>query len=139
MKIPDATVAKLLKDAGKATAEKLAPIEEKAKAEKMNLHEAVVKANLTTETDLIKLYANEIGVPFTEINVKELNMDVVIEGIETQLQLDLLKQMQPGAIQLQGYLISKPQNPESLDNWLREFEANNFKSVQTSSKIAMIG
>ena len=77
MKIPDATVAKLLKDAGKASDDVLSPIQEKAREEKVALHEAVVKANVITESELIKLYSTEIGVPFTEVNVKELNIDVM--------------------------------------------------------------
>ncbi len=77
MKIPDATIVKLLKDAKKATDETLAPIKEKAKADKTTLREAVVKSSLITESDLIKFYSKEIGVPFTEIDVKKLSIDVM--------------------------------------------------------------
>ena len=66
MKIPDATIVKLLKGAKKATDETLAPIQEKAKKDKTTLREAVVKSSLISEVDIIKLYADEIGVPFTD-------------------------------------------------------------------------
>lgn len=76
MKIPDATVAKLLKDAGKIKQDELAELQEQAKSSKLTLHEEVVKSNIVSESDLIKLYAKEIGAEYTEINSKELNMEV---------------------------------------------------------------
>lgn len=76
MKATDSTVEQLVKDAKLITADKLAEIKAQAATDKIDLHEAMVKANVVSEVDLTKLFAKEVGVDFTDINVKELNMEV---------------------------------------------------------------
>lgn len=77
MKIPNATVSKLLLESGKLKKEELEPLEEQAKSEKTSLQEVVIKGNVVSESELTELYSKEIGVAFTEIDVKNLNMEVV--------------------------------------------------------------
>lgn len=78
MRIPDETVKNtLLKSTDKLTAEKLNELVEQSRAEKISLQEMVVKSNIITDSDLTKLISEEIGVPYTEINVKELNKEVL--------------------------------------------------------------
>lgn len=77
MPIPNTTVIELLKNAKKLTPEQLSELESEATDEKANLEELVVKKNLTTDAELTKLFADEIGVPYTEINVKELDKEIL--------------------------------------------------------------
>lgn len=76
MKIPNATVSKLLLDSGKLKKEEVTELEEQAKSEKTTLQEAVIKSNRVSESELVELYSKEINVAFTEIDVKKLNMEV---------------------------------------------------------------
>ena len=77
MPIPNNTVIELLKNAKKIDAEQTAALETEAQNEKSNLEEYVVAQNITTDVELTKLFANEIGIPFVELNVKEMNKDVL--------------------------------------------------------------
>lgn len=77
MPIPNTTVIELLKNAKKINSDQLAALEAEASSDKAKLEELVVKQNITTDVELTKLFADEIGVPFTEINVKELNKEVL--------------------------------------------------------------
>jgi type IV pilus assembly protein PilB len=77
MSIPNTTVIELLKNAKKLTPEQLADLETEVTNDKANIEELVVQQNITTDVELTKLFADEIGVPYTEINVKELNKEVL--------------------------------------------------------------
>jgi type IV pilus assembly protein PilB len=77
MPIPNTTVIELLKNAKKLTPEQLASLETEATNDKSNLEELVIQQNITTDSELTQLFADEIGVPFTEINVKELNKEIL--------------------------------------------------------------
>lgn len=77
MPIPNTTVIELLKNAKKLTPDQLAALETEATSEKANLEELVVQQNITTDVELTKLFADEIGVPYVEINVKELNKEIL--------------------------------------------------------------
>ena len=77
MPIPNSTVIELLKNAKKINAEQLANLETEATSEKANLEELVVQQNITTDAELTKLFADEIGVPFIELNAKELDKETL--------------------------------------------------------------
>lgn len=77
MPIPNSTVIELLKNAKKIDADQLAQLQTEATNEKANLEEMVVQQNLVSETELTQLYADEIGVPFIDINIKELDREVL--------------------------------------------------------------
>ncbi len=77
MPIPNNTVIELLKNAKKIDAEQLASLETEATDGKSNLQELVVHKNITTESELTKLFANEIGVPYADINPKEINKEIL--------------------------------------------------------------
>ena len=77
MRISDSLVEKLLKSAGKVTAEQLTSLHEQEKAEKKPLQDLVIQNNLVSEKDLTKLYAKEIDIPFVELNAKEIKKEVL--------------------------------------------------------------
>ncbi len=77
MPIPNTTVIELLKNAKKLTPEQLTALETEATSDKANLEELVVQQNITTDSELTQLFADEIGVPFVDINVKELNKEIL--------------------------------------------------------------
>lgn len=77
MPIPNTTVIELLKNAKKLTPEQLIALETEATSDKANLEELVVQQNITTDVELTKLFADEIGVPYVDINIKELNKEIL--------------------------------------------------------------
>lgn len=77
MRISDATVKDLLTRSKKVSAEDLDKLAEQEKQEKKPLQDLVVKNNLVSEKDLVKLYAEEIDIPFAEIDAKEVKREVL--------------------------------------------------------------
>jgi type IV pilus assembly protein PilB len=77
MRIADALVEKLLKESGKVTDEQLKALKDQEKADKKPLQDLALKANLVSDRDLTKLYADEIEVPLVELNAKEIKKEVL--------------------------------------------------------------
>ncbi|HTE57229.1 MAG TPA: GspE/PulE family protein [Verrucomicrobiae bacterium] len=77
MRISDALVEKLLVAAKKVTDEQLTNLHAQEKAEKKPLQDLIVQGNIVSEKDLTKLYAEEIDVPFVELNAKEIKREVL--------------------------------------------------------------
>lgn len=75
MRIPDSLVEKMLHHTGKFTAEQISALREQEVHEKKPLQDLVIKNNLLSEKDLTKLYAEEIEVPFIELNAKEIKKE----------------------------------------------------------------
>ncbi len=77
MPIPNTTVIELLKNAKKLNEEQLQALQTEASDPKANLEGLVVQQNITTDSELTQLFADEIGVPYTDINLKELDKEIL--------------------------------------------------------------
>ncbi len=77
MRISDSVVKELLLKGKKITPEQIKAAHDTAGGEKLALQELVIKANLITEKDLTKLYAEAIDVPFIELNSKEIKREIL--------------------------------------------------------------
>lgn len=77
MHIPDSLVEKLLKDADKITASQLKALHEQMATEKRSLQDVAIQSGVTTEADLLKLYAHEIDVPFVQFSPSDLPKDIL--------------------------------------------------------------
>src|SRR5271156_4059345 len=77
MRIPDSLVEKLVTKNGKLTKEQLTKLRGQEAQEKKPLQDLVIKNNLLSEKDLTKLYADEIEVPFIELNAKDIKRDIL--------------------------------------------------------------
>lgn len=77
MRISDSLVEKLLKNADRVTPEQFASLHEQSEAEKKPLQDLVVQNSLIDEKDLTKLYAEEIDIPYVELNPKEIKNEVL--------------------------------------------------------------
>ena len=77
MRIPDSLVEKLLAKGGKFTKEQIAGLREQEIAEKKPLQDLVIKTNLLSEKDLTKLYADEVDIPFVELNARDIKHEVL--------------------------------------------------------------
>ncbi len=77
MRISDDLVEKLLISTGKLNEDKLKALREQENNEKKALQDIVVNTNTLSEKELTKLYADEIDVPFVELDPKELHKDIL--------------------------------------------------------------
>lgn len=77
MRIPEKTAIEILKKSGAFDDDKIEELAEQAKTENTELYELIVKQNILSDSELVKAYSDEIGVPYTEINAKELNKEVL--------------------------------------------------------------
>lgn len=77
MRISDSLVEQLLRDAGKVTEEQLVGLREQEKTDKKPLQDVVIRNSIVDEKELTKLYADEIDIPFIELNAKEIPREVL--------------------------------------------------------------
>jgi type IV pilus assembly protein PilB len=77
MRVSDDLVEKLLHTTGKFNDDQIKALREQEKNDKKPLQDVVVATNTLSEKDLTKLYAQEIDVPFVELNARELHKDIL--------------------------------------------------------------
>lgn len=77
MRISDALVEKLLVGADRIAADQLIALKEQIKSEKKPLQDLVIAGNTISEKDLTQLYAEEIDIPYVELNPKEIKKEVL--------------------------------------------------------------
>jgi diguanylate cyclase (GGDEF)-like protein len=58
----------------------------------------------------------------TQYIANELHYDVVAEGVETEEQMEILKQL--GIRKIQGYFYAKPMHLDDLEEWINSFTAS---------------
>lgn len=75
MRISDALVEKLLVGADRVAADQLAALKDQTKTEKKPLQDLVIAENVISEKDLTQLYAEEIDIPYIELNPKEIKKE----------------------------------------------------------------
>ncbi len=135
MRISDALVEKLLSKDGKITAEQLNGAKEQQKTEKKPLQDMVIRNNLISEKDLTRLYAEEVELPFIELNPKEIKREVlklVPERIARQYRVVLFGVDSTGSKQL---AMEDPDDIQAV-NFLQKQLGDKIKiHVATSSNI----
>ncbi len=119
MRISDALVKELLLKSGKATEEQLAGARQQAGGAKAALQDVVIKANIISEKDLTKLYAEEIEVPFVELEPKDIKREVlklIPERIANQYKVVLY------GIDETGAKLLATENPDDIEgiNFLKK-------------------
>lgn len=135
MRIADALVEKLLVGADRIAADQLSTLKEQQKTEKKPLQELVVSGNVISEKELTQLYAEEIDIPYVELNPKEIKKDVlklIPERIARQYGVILFAVAEDGANQL------AMQDPDDIQaiNFLQKQLGNNIKvHVATSAAV----
>ncbi len=77
MRISDKMVDDILKQSGKVTAEQLSNLHDQEKNEKRPLQDLVISSNIFSEKDLTKLYAENVEVPFIELNPKDIKRELL--------------------------------------------------------------
>lgn len=78
MRVSDATLAAILKKAGKLTDENLAGLDAEAKKTGKPLQDLVVKHDLVKDEEMTQLYAKEIGMPFVKLEPKNISRKTIM-------------------------------------------------------------
>jgi len=132
MRISDTLVKELLAKGGKVTAEQLKSAREAA-GEKASLQEAVVKAGLISEKDLTRLYAQEIDIPYVDINVADIQKEVlklIPERVARQYNVVLY------GIDKDGTKLLAMDDPDDIQavNFLKKQLGNDIKIAMTTKQ-----
>ncbi len=134
MRIPDNLVEKLLVESGQVKQEQIKFLREQEEKEKKPLQDLAIKTNLISEKDLTKLYANEIDVPFIELNGKEIK-DVLLkklpERIARQYNAVVFDMDEAGNVSV---AMEDPDDIQAL-NFLRKQLGSNIKVYISTSTL----
>lgn len=135
MRVSDVFVEQLLKKSGKVTDEQLAGLRERVQQEKKPMQDLAVSSNLITEVQLTKAYAEEIEVPFVEIDPKKLDRDtlhLIPERIARQYLAVPIGLDKDGVKQL---AMADPDDVQAINFLQKQLGANIKISVATRSNI----
>ena len=136
MRISDSLVEQLLRDAEKVTEEQLVSLREQEKTEKKPLQDVVIRNGVVNEQDLTRLYADEIDIPFIELNAKEIPHEVlrlIPERIARQYKVVLFGVNEDGSKLL---AMEDPDDVQAL-NFLQKQLGSDLKvHVATESNIS---
>jgi len=136
MRISDALVKELLLKGGKATEEQLSAVREQSGNSKAPLQDVVIRGNLISEKELTKLYAEEIEVPFVELDPKEIKREVlklIPERIANQYKVVLY------GIDETGAKLLATDNPDDVEgiNFLKKQLGDDIRiAMSTKQNIA---
>lgn len=78
MRVSDATLAAILKKAGKVSDEDLAKLDAEAKKTGKPLQDLVLKHELINDEALTQLYAQEVGIPFIKLDPKTISRKTIL-------------------------------------------------------------
>ncbi len=135
MRVSDILVEKLLRDSGKVTEEQIKALHEQEVAEKKPLQDLAIKGGIISEKELTKLYAEEIDIPFIELNAKEIKREVlklIPERNARQYKVVLF------GVDEKGTKLLAMEDPDDIQaiNFLKKQLGNDVKvHVATSSQI----
>ncbi len=135
MRISDSLVEKLLRAEKKVSPEQLKTLQEQAKTEKKSVADLAIKNNLISEKELTKLYADEIDIPFVDLNPKELKREILLlvpERIAKQYKIILF------GVEEDGSKLLAMEDPDDIQaiNFLQKQLGTNLKvHVATATSI----
>ncbi len=125
MRISDTLVKELLLKSDKVSEEQINSVREQSGDSKSPLQDLVIKANIISEKELTKLYAEEIEVPFIELDPKNISTEIlklIPERVANQYKIVLYGVDDTGAKML------ATENPDDI-------EAINFIKKQLGDDI----
>lgn len=134
MRIADSLVEKLLHHSPAITKEQIIALREQEANEKKPLQDLVIKNNLMSEKELTRLYAEEIEIPFVELNGREIKHEVLTllpERIARQYHAVVFEIDEAGVNQL---AMEDPDDIQAL-NFLQKQLSNNIKVFITTSSL----
>jgi len=92
------------------------------------LHPDVVKIDRSFVMDVHKNHANATMVSAMTVMSHCLGLEVVVEGVETEEELEFLRQTRCDYVQ--GYLVSKPMPLSAMNDWMKLFVSTNEHGLE---------
>lgn len=135
MRVSDVFVEQLLKKSGKVADEQLVDLRVREKEEKKPLQDLAIAANLISESALTKAYAEEIDVPYVEIDSKALSKELLYlipERIARQYKAVLFGIDKDGKKQL---AMADPDDVQAISFLQKQLDSDIKVSVATNSNI----
>lgn len=126
MRISDSTIEKLLKSVDKLDDKQLTELKDEEKKSNRPLQELVVKKELVTDKELTELYAKLVGIPFVDIDTKELTKEMVStipERIGRQYNAVVFKADEDGTKHI---AMEDPDDVQAVD-FIQKYIGNKFQ------------
>ncbi len=135
MRISDVTIETLLQKAGKATPEQIDELKKSAERSRRPLQTLAIQNKLIGEAQLTKLFADYAGIPFVEIDPRDIPSDVlnrIPERIATQYRAVLFKIDEDG---MQHLAMDDPDDVQAIDFIQKEIGENTVIYIATRENI----
>jgi type IV pilus assembly protein PilB len=126
MRIPDSLAIELLKKSGEFSDPQIDALYEESKRHKLPLQDLIVGSSLLSEAELTRLYAEEIGLPFVELNsgsIQSKNLSILDERLARRHKAVVFGNE---ADNVKLVALEDPNNVESL-NFLKKELGSNLK------------
>ncbi len=136
MRISDSLVEQLLRAHDQLTDEQIDDLREKEKVEKKPLQDIAIASGIISEKELTQSYANEIDIPFIELNTKDIPREVlrlIPERVARQYKVILF------GVEDDGSKLLAMEDPDDIQavNFLQKQLGTNVKvHVATASNIS---
>lgn len=131
MRISDVKVEKLLEQGGKTSPEQMTQLKEVATRSRRPLQEIVVQNEVVTEEELTKLFSDYSGIPYIQLDPKDIPSDVLTripERIATQYLAVLFKIDSDGLMHL---VMDDPDDIQAVD-FIKKQVGDNIKIYVTT-------
>lgn len=138
MTISNNLVKQILTTIKKVSEEDLASVEEKAKEDKKSVHEIALELQLIDEKTLIENYAEQIGVPFVELNPKEVDKETlkkIPERIAKKYNVILFGTKKDGTMML---ALEDPDDVQATDFLQKELGGKTQRYIATHSNLSEV-
>ncbi len=135
MRISDVTIEELLKRSGAATAEQLTSLKDEAVRSRRPLQDLVIQHELMKELDLVKAFAEYTGIPFVDINPRDIPQEVlnkIPERIARQYNAILFKMDENGSMHL---AMDDPDDVQAVDFIQKQIGENTIIYISTHDNI----
>ena len=135
MRISDESLTKLLERGGVATPEQIEELQNQAISNDKTLRETVINSKLISDTDLTKLYANYINVPFIELIPQDIPKDVLVripERIARQYTAVVFKIDENGVVHI---AMDDPDDVQAVSFLEKELGTNSAIYMATRSNL----
>lgn len=135
MRISDVTVEKLLEQGGKTSPEQIAQLKEAAARSRRPLQEVAIQNEVISEVELAKSFSEYSGIPYVELDPKDIPSDVLTripERIATQYLAILFKVDANGTMHL---AMDDPDDIQAVDFIQKQIGENTKLYVATRDNI----
>lgn len=135
MRISDVTVEKLLERGGKTSPEQMQQLKDTAARSRRPLQETAIQNEIISEADLAKLFSDYSGIPYVELDPKDIPSEVlsrIPERIATQYLAILFKIDENGVMHL---AMDDPDDVQAVDFIEKQIGENTKLYIATHDNI----